>query len=356
MPTFRPDLAQIPPYIVAASIDEPSNEFGIRDLVRLASNECPSEPFPEVKDAIAAAVAQVNRYPDNSYLQLATVLAERYAVSRGHIWVGAGTTQLLGCMAWATGGPDTTAVFAEPSFAMYPIYTALSGSTAISVPLNPGYQHDLNAMLGALRDDTTVVYVCNPNNPTGTHIPAYALSDFIAEVPERILVVIDEAYMEYATATDYASAAPLALERNNVVVTRTFSKIFGLAGLRIGYAIGHPRTLSRLRPVQLPFSVTHLAQVAAIAALGCEDQLRNRADQNAAEKARLETALADRDVSYVPTQTNFLFMNPTNPVALGKRLRDAGVVVRFTDRWLRVTVGTVDENRLFIEALDSVGA
>ncbi len=222
------------------------------------------------------------------------------------------------------------------------------------MPVDDFLRHDLDAMARAVRDDTTVVYVCNPNNPTGTHVPARALDAFIAGLPERLLIVIDEAYAEYASASDYGTAIPHALERDNVVVTRTFSKVYGLAGLRIGYAIGQPATLRKLATVQAPFSANSVAQAAAVAALEHGDRLEARVKANAEGRDEIEAALARRGIEFAPSQTNFvLFVPEADPHDVAEAMLQEGVIVRPMGPWIRVSVGTPAENERFVSALES---
>jgi histidinol-phosphate aminotransferase len=355
MPAFRADLDQIPVYRPGKPIDELSRALGIDDIVKLASNEWPLEPFPEVVEAIAAAATDFNRYPENSVFHVVNALAERVGVSGDHIWVGAGSTELLTCIAIAVGGPGTSTVFSDPSFVMYPISAALTGAEAIAVPSKPGMGHDLDAMQAAIRSDTALVYVCNPNNPTGTYIAGADVASFIESVPDRTLVVVDEAYYEFVTARDYASAVPIALSRDNVVVTRTFSKVYGLAGLRIGYAIGRPETLGQLRRAQVPFSVNSAAQAGALAALAHSDRLAERVHDNDAARAELEGGLADRNLDFVASQTNFVLVRPaSDPKELSDALLHVGVIVRPMGAFIRVTIGTADENRRFLESMDNL--
>jgi len=355
VPAFRSDLDAIPVYRPGKPIDELSRELGIGDIVKLASNECPNGPSPEVIAAIAQAAADANRYPENSGYHVVNALGERLGVSSDHVWLGAGSTELLGCMALAVGGPGTSAVFADPSFVMYPIVTALSGAVGITVPATRGLGHDLDAMLEAIRDDTTIIYVCNPNNPTGTHLAADAVAGFVAAVPKRVLVVVDEAYCELATAPDYDSAVELARHRDNVVVTRTFSKAYGLAGLRIGYAIGVPETLAMLQRAQVPFSVSSLAQAAALTALFHEDRLAEQVAANAAGRSWLEAALARRARRVIPSQTNFVLVEPDEPATQrSDALLRRGVIVRPMGEYIRVTVGSEEENRRLVAAWDEV--
>ena len=331
MPRFRPDIETIPKYVPGKPIDEVSRELGISDIVKLASNEFPLPPFPEVQAAIADAAADVNRYPEDSSYFLTNALAEVLNVRPDHVWLGAGSTQLIRSVAAAVGAPGTSAVYAWPSFIGYRIATAMAGARAIEVPVDDAGRHDLDAMQSAIRDDTTLVYVCNPNNPTGTTVPDQELNTFIESVPKDVLVMVDEAYYEFVTAADYASQLPAALERENVMVARTFSKIYGLAGLRVGYAIARPQLIATLRRTQLPFVVNNLAQAGAL-------WLRSatRIGWPNASKRMLRAAISWRPrfcnvrCQYlVPSQTNFVaFMPPLPPRELADRMMHQGVIVR----------------------------
>jgi histidinol-phosphate aminotransferase len=352
---FRPDLDRVQVYVPGKPIDEVARDLGLEDIVKLASNEHPEPPLPEVAAAIAEAAATVHRYPDSSCHQLRLALAAHFGISPDELWIGAGSSELLGCIGLAVGGPGTSALFAWPSFAMYPIGTAVAGAEAVTVPLDAGQAHDLDAMAAAVRDDTTVVYLCNPNNPTGTHLPADRIAGFVDVLSPDVLVALDEAYAEYATAADFASGVDLALDRPNVVVLRTFSKAYGLAGLRIGYAIGQPATLEHLARTQRPFSVTTLAQDAAVASLAHQDDLAERVKQNAVLRDEMEAAFATRQIPHVASQTNFVAFRPWCPPAtLIDDLLARGVIVRAVpDGWIRVTVGTAGECLRFLEALDA---
>ena len=355
MPSFRTDLDRIPVYRPGKPIDEVSRELGIEEIIKLASNEWPLPPFPEVQTAIAEAMAELNRYPENSVYHLVNGLADYLDIPDDHIWTGAGSTELILAMALAMGGPDTSFVFSDPSFVMYPIAAAISGSEAIAVSSTEGLGHDLDSMLAAIRSDTSIVFVCNPNNPTGTYLPISEVEQFIEAVPSATLVVVDEAYFEFATAAEYGTALAEAINRDNVVVTRTFSKVFGLAGLRVGYAVGNPETLGRLRRAQVPFSVNSAAQAGALAALSCGDRLVARVADNETARSQLEAGLAARGVDYVPSQTNFVLFRPSHdPAGLSDSLLKQGVIVRPMRPFVRATVGTVAENDRLLEALDAV--
>ena len=355
MPTFRPDLAQIPVYTPGRPIEEVARDFGIEEVIKLASNECPVPPFPEVRRAIADATADLHRYPENSAYVLVAGLSDHYQIPGENIWVSAGSTQVLGSIAMSAGGRGTSMVFAQPSFVMYGIYAMICGSESIAVPLDAQHRHDLDEMLAAIREDTTVVYLCNPNNPTGTHNSGDEVRRFIDAVADRVLIVVDEAYAEFATAEDYASSIPLALERDNVIVTRTFSKAYGLAGLRVGYAIGQAGTVAMLRRTQLPFTVTSLGQVAATEALRHQDQLRQRIADNAAGRAWLTEQLGARNVAVAPSQANFVMvLTHHDPAALARAFLERGVIIRTLGSMTRVSVGTPAENERFISVWDEV--
>jgi histidinol-phosphate aminotransferase len=355
VPTFRDDLDAIPTYSPGKPIDEVSRELGISDIVKLASNESPVPPFPPVIEAIAVAGAESNRYPENSGYYLVAALADRYELTPDHFWLGAGSSQLINCTAAAVGGPGTEALYADPSFVMYPISTAIAGAGSIAVPLDSEMRHDLVAMKAAITETTTIVYVCNPNNPTGTYVDGSTVREFVESVPDNILVVVDEAYHEYVTAPDHETMLPLAATRPNVLVMRTFSKVYGLAGLRIGYGIGRPETLGALKRAQIPFSANVVAQAAALEALKHDDLVAERAKENAMGRERIETGLAARGIEHWPSQTNFVMFRPAlDPAALSDGLLHRGVIVRPMGPFIRVSVGTDDENERFLSAVDVV--
>ncbi|CAN5477822.1 MAG: histidinol-phosphate transaminase [Acidimicrobiia bacterium] len=353
MPRIRNDLSKIPVYSPGKPIDEVMRELGLDDIVKVASNESPVPPWPEVQEAIAAAASTTNRYPDMTAHILTQAIAGYQGVDPEHIWVGAGSTQLITLITLAAAEPGTTTVFADPSFVVYPIATLLAGADAIKVPLDRAHRHDLAAMAAAVREDTRVVYVCNPNNPTGTHVAGDALGELVDAIPSDVLVMVDEAYGEYVTAPDWSTAIPLALERDNVVVTRTFSKIFGLAGLRVGYAIGAPRTLAAFLATQPPFSVTTLGQTAATEALRHVDRLEQRVKENELGREWLTAELTHRGYEVPPSQANFILVLPGDDAAgIGERMLHEGVIVRPMGNAIRISVGTEGENERVMAAWD----
>lgn len=357
MPTFRSDLRTLRPYVAGRPIEEIAREFGVDDIIKLASNEYPVSPVPAAVEAIARAATEVNRYPDNSYRALTHAIADMYDTTADHVWVGAGSSDILNCTARATGGPGTSMLYAHPSFVLYRIVATLAGSEPIEVPLTSRWVHDLDAMRDAIRDDTTLIVVCNPNNPTGTYTTGPELRAFVENVDESKLVVIDEAYAEFVTAADFSSCVELALTRSNVIVSRTFSKIYGLAGLRVGYALGTPETLRELRKAQPPFIVNVAAVAGALAALLDSQEVEQRRTKNAEQRRILTDALAQRGIRYADSQTNFVFLDlDTDAPDLAHALLRRGVIVRALGDHIRITVGTAEENRQCIAALDDAFA
>lgn len=356
-PRFRPDLDRIQPYRAGRSIAEVANAFGVDDVSKLASNENPEPPFPEVQRAIAGAIEDLNRYPDNSRPKLTEALAEHLGVPAERIWCGGASNELTLITALSIGGPGTSAVYAWPSFELYRIASSASSSEVIEVPLDRSHHLDLEAMGAAVRDDTTVVYVCNPNNPTGTHVAGDALESFVAAVPENVLVVVDEAYHEYVVADDYRSMLAIAADRDNVLVTRTFSKIYSLAGLRVGYAVTAPENIAELRRIQLPFSVNSLAEVAAAEALRHEDLVDARREANRAGITRLTSGLRSRGIEVADSQANFVYASFPGAGSLTERLLKRGVIVRpvLPEGWLRISAGSEAEIERFFAALDQIG-
>lgn len=358
MPRLRPALQQIDPYRPGRPITAVARELGLapEDIVKLASNESPLPPFPEVQEAISAATFELNRYPDNDEHDLREAVSAHLGVAPDHLWFGGGSTELLSIMAHALGGADTSAVYGWPAFIIYRLASIQAGSRQIEVPLTDEHRHDLPAMAAAVGEDTSVVFVCNPNNPTGTHVPAENVAALIQSVPEDVVVVIDEAYHEFVTASDYATAVSLVATHRNLVVTRTFSKVYGLAALRLGYAVADPQLIMGFRKAQNPFTVNSLAQVGAIEALRHPGRVAERARLITSGRDLIEKELTARGIERSDSQANFVYfrIGEDSDSAFGEFLR-RGVIVRpFEHGWLRVTVGTEEEDSKLLEALDAV--
>jgi histidinol-phosphate aminotransferase len=361
----RSAVQALPAYRPGRNPADLAREIGVDRAVKLASNEVAFPPLPAVLEAIGAAAAETNRYPDNGALTLTAALAERYGVEPGQIATGCGAVTLCQQLAQAFNDPASSIVFAWRSFEMYPLLAQVAGARSIQVPLTPGRAggpadtHDLDALAAAIDDTTRLVFVCNPNNPTGTAVRRAALERFIDAVPASTLVVLDEAYREFVTDPDVPDGVELMRGRPNVAVLRTFSKAWGLAGLRVGYLLAEdPAVAEAVRKTQVPFSVSMLAQAAAVAALGSEDEVRRRCAAVVAERDRLTTALRDRGLEVADSQANFLWL-PVGEEALplAAALEARAVITRpFAGEGIRVTVGAPEEDDVFLAALDDVRA
>jgi histidinol-phosphate aminotransferase len=345
-------------------LDEIAAHYGLGRLVKLASNECGDGPFPEVVDAMSRELAGLNRYPDGGCDRLRAELSERLAVPPEHLVFGNGSCELLMLLGQALLSPGEGLVYAEPSFVMYHTIGVLGRARVSAVPLRD-HAHNLEAMAAAIGPDTRMVIVCNPNNPTGTLLPADALRSFLRAVPPDAVVVLDEAYVEFVTSPAYEDPVPWLQEHENLIVLRTFSKIYGLAGLRVGYGIANRGLIEALDKVRQPFNVTTLAQVAAAESLRHPDRLRARRDGTALERQRMGDALDRLGIGFVPSHANFLLIDVEGLPVPGKEVPQAllerGIMTRSGYAMgcpgrLRVTIGTEEENDLFLEQLAAIAA
>ena len=353
----RDDVRKISPYTPGRPISEVARSAGLdpHDVVKLASNESPLPPTRPALAAMAEEIGSINRYPDNDCHDLRVALAQRLSVDFEQVWVGGGSSDLLRVIATAMGGTGTNAVYAWPSFVVYRLATVLAHASPREVPLTAEHVHDLDAMRSAIDAETTVVYLCNPNNPTGTLLGSAAVESFIDAVPDDVLVVVDEAYHEYVTDADHESAVALAIERPNLIVTRTFSKVYGLAALRVGYAVSRADTITELRKAQAPFTVSSVGQVGALASLTATDEIDQRVELNRSERTRMEAVFSDRGLEYVPSHANFVYLRLGDSTeGTAAAFLEHGVIVRpFRDGWIRVSVGTADENDRFLFAMET---
>ncbi|WP_329185295.1 histidinol-phosphate transaminase [Streptomyces sp. NBC_01428] len=317
----------------------------------LSANESPYEPIPAVVRAIQEAALGVNRYPDNTCADLISEISSRFAVPEDSIAVGCGSVGVSQMLLEAVAEPGGEVLYAWRSFEAYPILTRLSGATPVEVPLKDG-AHDLDAMAAAITDRTRLIFVCNPNNPTGTVISRSDLETFLDRVPADLLVVIDEAYIEYVRDDDVPDGLTLRPGRPNVVVLRTFSKAYGLAGLRVGFVVGHPTVIEALRKAFLPFSVNAVAQAAAIAALRSEDALMARVETTVKERERLHHTLTAQGRPVTSSNANFLWLQlGDQALAFAGHCAAAGVSIRpFAGEGVRVSIGSPTENDAFLAA------
>jgi histidinol-phosphate aminotransferase len=341
----RADLHDLPTYVPGRTVP---------GSIKLASNEVPYGPLPGVVEAIAEAAAHIHRYPDLAVSQLRAALATRLDTDAGRIATGCGSVALAESLARATSRPGDEIVYAWRSFEAYPIIAASTGATSVRVPNRPDHTHDLPAMAAAVTDRTRLVLVCNPNNPTGTPIRTAELDAFLDTVPETILVVLDEAYREFVTDPDVPDGLARYGDRRNVVVLRTMSKAWGLAGLRVGYLVARPEVAAEVGKVITPFSTSSLAQAAALAALRADTEMRRRAAAVVAERERVQTALRKSLPEIPETQANFVWL-PLGDRSTGfaAACEAAGVIVRpFAGAGVRVSIGTPQENDAFLAAAE----
>ncbi|SET79199.1 histidinol-phosphate transaminase [Geodermatophilus poikilotrophus] len=361
MVSARPAVQQLPAYRPGRNPADLAREIGVERAVKLASNEVAFPPLPAVVEALAATAGETNRYPDNGAVVLTAALAERYGVDPDQVVTGCGAVMLCQQLAQAFNDPGTSIAFAWRSFEMYPLLARVAGARAVQVPLVPGRPggpadtHDLEAMAAAVDGSTRVVFVCNPNNPTGTAVRRRELERFLDAVPTDTLVVLDEAYREFVTDPEVPDGLELMRGRPNVAVLRTFSKAWGLAGLRVGYLVAEdPAVADAVRRTHVPFSVSTLAQAAAVAALASEDEVRRRCAAVTAERERLTAALRERDLDVSDSQANFVWLPLGEEAAgLAAALESRAVITRpFAGEGIRVTVGTPEEDDVFLAALD----
>ena len=339
-------------------IDRARRMYEASDVIKLASNESPWGPHPAVLEAIGAAAAGSNRYPDQYASLLRRRLADRYEVEPGTIAVANGSCEILLAAALALCEPGAEILYAWPSFSMYPQLAPLSGAREIRVPLNGAYEHDLEAMATEVTAATQLVLVCNPNNPTGTALPVAAIAAFLDRVPDHVTVILDEAYVEMPVLDDPDATVDLLPEHPNLVLLRTFSKVYGLAGLRCGYALGSAGFRAAVDAVRQPFDVNALAQAAGAEALLHADDMIARVERTIAERIGVEDELHDLGLRTAASQTNFSWIDlgDRDEATIVEELGRRGVIVRAGTPLggpghIRVTYGTEAENRRFLDAL-----
>ncbi|MDX5571682.1 histidinol-phosphate transaminase [Streptomyces griseus] len=352
-PKLRAELDGVPAYVPG----KPAAAGG-PVAYKLSSNENPYPPLPGVLESALAAAGNFNRYPDMACTGLMNELADRFGVPLSHIATGTGSVGVAQQLLQATSGPGDEVIYAWRSFEAYPIITQVSGATSVKVPLTDGDVHDLDAMADAITDRTRLIFVCNPNNPTGTVVRRGELERFLDRVPSDVLVVLDEAYKEFIRDAEVPDGIEIYRDRPNVAVLRTFSKAYGLAGLRVGFAVAHEPVAAALRKTAVPFGVSQLAQDAAVASLRAEDELLGRVGSLVAERTRVSAELVRQGWTVPESHANFVWLR------LGERTLDfaaacerAGVVVRpFAGEGVRVSIGEDEGNDLFLKAAEAFRA
>ncbi len=352
-----PYVRAISPYQPGKPITELAREMGlpVEKIVKLASNENPLGMSPLARQAVEAAVGGIERYPDQ--FDLIAKIAGCSAVDRAQVVLGNGSNDVLDLIARVLLAPGRSAVFAQHAFAVYPLATLATGAELIATPAK-NYGHDLAAMLAAIRPDTRVVWIANPNNPTGNFLPYPEVRAFLEAVPKDVVVVLDEAYNEYLPPAERVDTAAWIAEFPNLVVTRTFSKIYGLAGLRVGYALASAAVADLMNRVRQPFNVNNLALAAAHAALDDHAFVNESYALNQRGMAQIGGALDRLGLEYIPSRGNFVAFRAGDAAVVNQKLLAQGVIVRpiagyGLPEWLRVTIGSEAENARFIEALET---
>lgn len=354
----RPGVQKLSPYVPGKPVEELAREFGLHpvDIVKLASNENPLGPSPMAVAAIQAALPEMTRYPDGNGFALKQALSRRLAVSPVMITLGNGSNDILELITRAFVGPQHEVIFSEHAFAVYPIVTQAVGARAVVVPAK-NWGHDLDAMAAAITPQTRLIFVANPNNPTGTWIERDELERFLARVPEQVIVVLDEAYTEYVETTDVPNGLDYLSKYPNLLVSRTFSKAYGLAALRVGYGICQPAIADAMNRVRQPFNVNSLALAAAVATLEDDAYLAESRRINREGMAQLEAGFTALKLHWIPSRGNFVAVDLGREAApVFQSLLRQGVIVRPVANYgmpnhLRVSIGLPEENQRFLDVL-----
>lgn len=357
---LNPALSQLPVYQPGRPIEEVARELGLpaADIIKLASNENPLGPSPKALAAMRDVLDKLHLYPDGNAFYFKRKLAEKLAVGTENLILGNGSNEIIEFIGHATMGPGVEVVVSQYCFAIYPIIAKLFGADLIIVPaVNHG--HDLPQMLAAITPQTRVVFVANPNNPTGTLAEKTALLDFVNKVPSNVLLVMDEAYIEFLDDPVDLIAEVRSGKRPNLLLMRTFSKIFGLAGLRLGYGIGHPELITALEKIRQPFNINAIAQAGALAALSDDEHMRLTRENNARGLELFERELKAMDVSFVPSSANFILIKVGDGQGVFNELQRRGVITRpmggyQLPEWIRISIGTEAENARCLGALKAI--
>jgi histidinol-phosphate aminotransferase len=350
----KPHILTLEPYQPGKPMEELERELGVTSSVKLASNENPLGPSPKAIEALHAAIDEVNRYPDGACFALRDRLAAKLGVDERQLIFGCGGDEILELLVKTFIGVGDNAVFAWPSFSMYPIVVQGMGGESRKIPLRDDLGHDLDAMRAAIDARTRIVFICNPNNPTGTSMGAEEFDAFLQELPDTVIVVVDEAYREFVRRSDFPDSIAWLARRPGTLVLRTFSKIYGLAGMRIGYGIGDLELVGYLERARHPFNVNRLAEAAALAALDDDAHAERTREINAQGIAYLTRELEAMEIAVVPTDANFILARVGAGVY--DELLHEGVIVRPMDGFglsehVRISIGLPEENERLIKAL-----
>ena len=357
--TSNPYIFKIKPYVPGKPIEEVRRELGLKSVIKLASNENPYPPSPKALAAMALAAREVNRYPDGGCFFLRRILAKKFNIDGEKLIFGNGSDEIIVLAVKAFVAKGDEVIIAKPSFLIYEIASTLSGARLHQVPLKD-FCYDLDAMKAKVNARTKIIFIGNPDNPAGTYITHSQAEKFLQSVPKSTLVFFDEAYFEYVQAKDYPDTLSLMKKYPNLMIARTFSKMYGLAGLRVGYGIAHREIIDILNRLREPFNVNSIAQAAAVAVLGDEAYYRNIAKEVNEQRQYLYRSLESMDISYEKSFTNFILINVgSDSTQLAAALLKKGVIIRDMAAWglkgyIRVSIGNSSENRRFIKTLGDV--
>ena len=355
MITVSENIKNITPYTPGKPIEELERELGISGSIKLASNENPLGPSPKAVMAIKKAVAGLNRYPDGSGYYLSQALAKKYDVNISQLILGNGSNELIELVVRTFVQPGDEVISADPSFVVYRMIAQAAGGTNVIVPLKDN-RHDLDVMADRITERTKIIFIANPNNPTGTMNTTAEMNRLMNQAPDHVIVAVDEAYYEYVTRADYPDSLDYLKAAKNILALRTFSKIYGLAGLRIGYGITTPEIAELMNKVRQPFNTNSLGQIGALAALADRKHVEKSIAINSEGKQFLYQSFDRLGISYLPTETNFiLFEAPVDGPELYVTLLKTGVIIRpMGGKKLRITIGLPDENKRFVNELEKI--
>lgn len=352
-------VLRLKPYVPGKPIEEVQREYGLTDIVKLASNENPLGPSPKAIEAMKKAVEKVSLYPDGTCFALRNAVAAHLGIQPDYLSFGAGSDELIREIGTAFLEDGDCVIQGDPTFSQYEGAATVNDCPCASVPFK-GYDYDLDGLISCLDSRTKLVFIANPNNPTGTMLTHNQVETLIAKMPERAILVLDEAYNEYIERPDFPNSLPWVLEGRNIILLRTFSKVYGLAGLRLGYAIARPELIGYIERVRLPFNVSSVAQVAAIASLPDQEHVEKSRRLNSEGKAYLYREFGRLGLPYAPSEANFVWVDlRRDSVEVFKALLQKGVIIRTGDIFgcpthARVTIGKPEDNRRFIQALEEV--
>lgn len=361
MSIFRKELAGLNEYVPGKPIEDVMKEYGLTSIVKLASNENPLGPSKKAIEAIKKEAENIHIYPDGAALELREKLAKKHNISMDQVLIGSGGEQILKLIAHTLVNEGDEVIFGAPSFALYDIMASHIGAKCIPLPLTADFKHDLEAFKAHITDKTKIVYICNPNNPTGNIMPKSELLPFIENLPEHIVLMLDEAYFEYAIHDpEYLDGLEILAKRPNTIILRTFSKVAGLAGLRIGYCFSSIEIIREMTKIKGVFNANRIGQMAAIASLDDEEHIENTVALNAKSLGMMKAYFEAHQMDYVESHANFIFVNINQSskeayVELQKR----GVIIRpgflwGFDNYIRVSSGTIEQTEIFIKALDEI--